>query len=183
MIKSRHRPARKSAPKGKRQAFPKAGHYPAPVGKVWDRLLQAGGSIGALYAMSPMLRVDMVKQGVPPEALSVLARDMGISKEHLYATLGVPRATMERKLRQRRLLSPDESERVVGIARLVGQVEQMVHDCGDFEDFDAARWVAAWLDRPLPALAGSRPGALMDTAEGREIVANLVAQMQSGAYA
>jgi putative toxin-antitoxin system antitoxin component (TIGR02293 family) len=90
---------------------------------------------------------------------------------------------MERKVRQRRRLNQDESERVVGVARLIGQVEQMVRESGDLEGFDAARWVAAWLQRSVPALGGSRPGDLMDTAEGREIVSSLVAQMQSGAYA
>lgn len=175
IAKSRRRPTRKlgaKAPSSKRKRS-----------DPWDQLLQPGGSIGSLYAMAPMLRVDLVKQGVPPEALGVLAKDMGITKEQLYGTLGVPRATMERKLRERKRLSQDESERVVGIARLVGQVERMVQESGDGEDFDAARWVAAWLDRSLPALGGSRPGALMDTAEGREIVSSLVAQIQSGAYA
>ena len=50
------------------------------------------------------------------------------------------------------------------------------------EGFDAAKWVAAWLDRPQPALGGKRPAELMDTADGRSIVSDLVARMQSGAY-
>jgi putative toxin-antitoxin system antitoxin component (TIGR02293 family) len=152
-------------------------------GRLWDQLLQGKRPLGSLYAIAPMGRVALVKQGVPSEALGLLAADMGITKEQLYATLGVPRATMERKVRQRRRLNQDESERVVGVARLVGQVEQMVRESGDLEGFDAPRWVAAWLGRPVPALGGARPGDLMDTAEGREIVSSLVAQMQSGAYA
>jgi putative toxin-antitoxin system antitoxin component (TIGR02293 family) len=151
--------------------------------RLWHQLLQGKQPLGSLFALAPMGRVALVKQGVPSEALGLLAADMGITKEQLYATLGVPRATMERKVRQRRRLNQDESERVVGIARLVGQVEQMVRESGNLEGFDAARWVAAWLERPVPALAGARPGSLMDTAEGREIVSTLVAQMQSGAYA
>jgi putative toxin-antitoxin system antitoxin component (TIGR02293 family) len=152
-------------------------------GRLWDQLLQGKRPLGSLYAIAPMGRVALVKQGVPSEALGLLAADMGITKEQLYATLGVPRATMERKVRQRRRLNQDESERVVGVARLVGQVEQMVRESGDLEGFDAPRWVAVWLGRPVPALGGARPGDLMDTAEGREIVSSLVAQMQSGAYA
>jgi putative toxin-antitoxin system antitoxin component (TIGR02293 family) len=152
-------------------------------GPLWDQFLQRKRPLGSLYAIAPMGRVALVKQGVPAEALGLLAADMGITKEQLYATLGVPRATMERKVRQHRRLNQDESERVVGVARLVGQVEQMVRESGNLEGFDAARWVAAWLQRSVPALGGSRPGDLMDTAEGREIVSSLVAQMQSGAYA
>lgn len=154
-----------------------------PGERLWDQLLQRKRPLGSLYAVAPMARVNLVKEGVPPEALGLLAADMGITRERLYATLGVPRATMERKMRQHRRLNQDESERVVGAARLVGQVDHMVRESGDPEGFNAARWVAAWLERPLPALGGASPGELMDTAEGREIVSGLVSQMQSGTYA
>jgi uncharacterized protein (DUF2384 family) len=50
------------------------------------------------------------------------------------------------------------------------------------EGFSAARWVAEWLQRPHPALGGRRPGELMDTADGRELLTDLLARQQSGAY-
>jgi putative toxin-antitoxin system antitoxin component (TIGR02293 family) len=163
---------------------PKTGKPRAkPGSRLWDEFLQRRRPLGSLYQVAPLGRVDLVKQGVPPEALGLLAADMGITKEQLYATLGVPRATMERKMRERRLLNQDESERVIGISRLVGQVEHLVKESGNPDGFNASRWVAAWLERPLPALGGARPGGLMDTAEGRDIVSSLIGQMQSGAYA
>jgi uncharacterized protein (DUF2384 family) len=75
------------------------------------------------------------------------------------------------------------SERTTGIARLVRQAECLVRDSGGSEDFNAARWVAAWLDQPLPALGGKRPGEFIQTADGRALVADLLAQQWSGAYA
>jgi uncharacterized protein (DUF2384 family) len=39
------------------------------------------------------------------------------------------------------------------------------------------------LERPNKALGSKAPGEFMDTADGRALVAGLVAQMQSGAYA
>ena len=78
---------------------------------------------------------------------------------------------------------PDVSERTRAIARLVRQAECLVRDSGGSEDFNAARWVAAWLNQPLPALGGKRPGEFMHTADGRTLVANLLAQQKSGAYA
>jgi putative toxin-antitoxin system antitoxin component (TIGR02293 family) len=149
----------------------------------WDELLGGNRPLEAAYAVPPLGRVALVKEGAPPEALRLISDRMGITRERLYATIGVPRATMERKLRQRRRLDQDESERVLGLARLVGQVEEMVRGSGEAEDFNAARWLAGWLERPVPALGGRRPAELMDTAPGREIVSGLVAQMQSGAYA
>ena len=80
-------------------------------------------------------------------------------------------------------LSQDESERALGIARLVGEVQKVVSESGNPEGFDAARWTADWLEEPNEALGGRPPGEFMDTADGRDLVSGLVAKMQSGAYA
>ncbi len=45
--------------------------------------------------------------------------------------LGLKHSTVNRKLLKRSLLSPDESERLMGLQRLIGQVEVVVRDCGD----------------------------------------------------
>jgi hypothetical protein len=39
----------------------------------------------------------------------------------------------------------------------------------------ACRWIAAWLENPLPALGDKRPGKFTDTAEGRGLVLDLLA--------
>jgi uncharacterized protein (DUF2384 family) len=84
--------------------------------------------------------------------------------------------------KQNQTLSPDESERVLGMARLVGQLEAIVQESGNAEGFDAAAWMSRWLHEPLPALGGVRPIDLMDRMEGQGVVATALAQMQSGAY-
>jgi putative toxin-antitoxin system antitoxin component (TIGR02293 family) len=136
-----------------------------------------------LFRASIVDRVNIVKDGVPALYVNVLTERMGMSKDRFYRTIGLMRPTVDRKVRASNLLNQDESERVMGIARLIGQAQSLVQDSGEFEDFDPARWVAAWLDRPLPALGGKRPGEFMDTADGRTLVADLLAQQQSGAYA
>lgn len=98
-------------------------------------------------------------------------------------TLGLARATVDRKARANQPLSADESSRLLGLARLVGQVQLMVEESGRPEGFVAAEWVAQWLEQPLPALGGQRPGELMDTPDGQRLIADLVVRMQSGAYA
>ncbi len=150
---------------------------------LWSALLSGRAPLATLNSYEPMERIELVREGVPAEMLSFVAEEMAITKDRLYRTIGVPRATMDRKIRARQRLNPDESERLMGIARLVGQVEQMVRESGEAQGFDAARWVADWLEIPLAALGGIRPAALMDTAEGRRMVSDLLAQMQSGAYA
>jgi putative toxin-antitoxin system antitoxin component (TIGR02293 family) len=147
--------------------------------RVWSR----GDRAITLYRASTVERVNIVKRGVPAAYLMVLTTCMAIPKEKLYRTIGLMRATVDRKARERKVLNQDESERVMGIARLVGQAQSLVQESGGPENFDGAKWLAAWLDRPLPALDGRRPSEFMDTAEGRSLVSDLLAQQQSGAYA
>jgi putative toxin-antitoxin system antitoxin component (TIGR02293 family) len=137
----------------------------------------------AMFQTDPMERVLLIRQGVSAKTVDVMAQRMAVPKERLISTLGLARATIDRKVRENKPLSSDEGSRVLGMARLVGQVQAMVDESGNPENFNAAQWVAQWLDRPLPALAGQCPGELMDTPDGQVLVSNLVARMQSGAYA
>lgn len=185
------RPAVRATPV--RPAVARAEAGVAAPGPRWQQY-QVGGT-GArarrfvfrkLHGADPLDRAALVKQGAPASLLTDLAEALAMSKERLYLTLGVARATADRKVRGDARLDPDATERALGLARLVGQVEQILAESGDPEaapDFDAARWVADFLARPHPALGGRRPGDLMDTADGRAVVSDLVAQMQSGAYA
>jgi putative toxin-antitoxin system antitoxin component (TIGR02293 family) len=136
-----------------------------------------------LYYTSVLERVSLVKAGVPASYVKVLSTRMNMPMEQFYRTLGLARPTVDRKVRQSKRLNPDESERVLGIARLVGQAHSLVKESGDAAAFDAATWVTGWLERPLPALGGRAPGEFMDTADGRLLVADLLSQEQSGAYA
>lgn len=137
----------------------------------------------SMYRADPMERIEIVKRGMPARTIEAMARRMAVPKEGLVATLGLARATVDRKARDNKSLSSDESARVLGMARLVGQVEEMVAESGDGADFDAAAWVAQWLQNPLPALGGKRPAEFMDTADGQALVSTLLARMQTGAYA
>ncbi|TCK33303.1 putative toxin-antitoxin system antitoxin component (TIGR02293 family) [Paraburkholderia sp. BL8N3] len=136
-----------------------------------------------VYTAEPSVRIVTIKHGVRADAFNRIARSMDRSKEQLGKTLGLSVTTVDRKAKAGEPLSAEQSERLVGIARLIGQVQTMVEQSGNPEGFDAARWLGRWLDEPLPALGGERPADLMDTAEGRGLVSNLLAMAQSGAYA
>lgn len=137
----------------------------------------------SLSTQGAMSVIRAIREGVPASDLTRLAESMGTTKEQLIKTLDLPRATVDRKARAHQNLSSEQSERVLGMARLVGQVQALVESSGDPRGFSAAQWVAQWLERPSPALGGRRPAELMDTLAGQRIVSDLVARMQSGAYA
>lgn len=135
-----------------------------------------------LFRTSRYDRVKIVKSGLPAKYVKVLSLCMHMRIEKFYRTTGLARPTVERKIRESKLLNQDESERVMGIARLVGQAQDLVQESGGPAEFDAGRWVGDWLEKPLPALDGKSPGELMDTVDGRALVSDLLAQQQSGAY-
>ena len=137
----------------------------------------------SLFKNDPLEHVGLVKHGVPALLIELVAGEMGVSKDKLLAILGLPRATIHRKARKNQPLSTEESSRVLGISRLIGQTQAMVETSGNPDGFDAAAWMAQWLDQPLSALGGRRPAELMDTAEGQAIVSNMLSRTQSGAYA
>ena len=110
-----------------------------------------------MYQADPMERINIVKRGMSARSIEVLATRMAVSKDRIVATLGLARATVDRRVRDNKPLSADDSARVLGMARLVGQVQQMVDESGDPEGFDAAAWVAQWLEKPLPATPSSLP--------------------------
>jgi len=135
-----------------------------------------------LYRTSAYERVKIVRAGLPAAYVKTLTVAMHMSIDRFYRTTGLARPTIDRKIRSLKLLSQDESERVMGIARLVGQAQHLVEESGGAAKFHAGRWVGDWLQRPLPALDGKAPGELMDTVDGRALVSDLLAQQQSGAY-
>ncbi|WP_118182515.1 antitoxin Xre-like helix-turn-helix domain-containing protein [Paraburkholderia phosphatilytica] len=136
-----------------------------------------------IYEAAPMERIQLIKNGVRADGLVDLATSMHTTKDQLFRRLGLPRATVDRKARNKQNLSQEQSERVIGLMKLVGQVKTMVEQSGEPEGFDAAQWVGQWLEKPNGALGGIPPAELMDTGEGQEVVSRLLARMQSGAYA
>lgn len=132
------------------------------------------------------VQINTVRRGIPAQFLSALSADMHVSKEQLFGWTNIPRATANRKIAADSSLSVEESERTFSVAKMIGKVATMASDVGDINGaapFNAAIWTAQWLQEPNNALGGVAPGEYLDTAEGRALIAQLLSQMQSGAYA
>ena len=141
-------------------------------------------SILEIATMSVVERIAAVRAGLPASLLPQIAEQMSMTLDRLYGILSVPRATAIRKVTGRKTLSLPESERLLALASLANRVQDIVRESGvDGGAFNAFAWTGRWLGRPNAALGGVTPESLMDTIEGRALVAQLVEQMQSGAYA
>lgn len=135
------------------------------------------------YRQEPLSLIQTIREGVPAAAVKQMVGDLDIDQAGFLRALNLSTATLNRRTSKGERLPADESERVVGLARLVGQVEAMVDESGDPEGFDAAEWLSRWLRDPLPALGGQKPIDLLDTMAGQALVSQMLSRLQSGAYA
>jgi putative toxin-antitoxin system antitoxin component (TIGR02293 family) len=156
-------------------------HKPAVVALGKDKA--AALSYITVYRASPLERIDMIRRGIPASEAKRIFAELPIGQGAGFKALNLSTATVNKKAKQGETLSPEESERIVGFAKLVGQLEAMIQDSGDPTNFDARAWMARWLTEPLPAFGGARPADLVDTMEGQGLVSAALAKIQSGAYA
>jgi putative toxin-antitoxin system antitoxin component (TIGR02293 family) len=136
-----------------------------------------------IYRASPADRIRIIKAGVPAVKAKRMISDLCFDQGVLLGALNLKTATVNRKAARDEPLSPEESERVIGMAKLVGQLEAMLEESGEPDQFDAPAWLSQWLREPVPALGGVRPIDLLDTMEGQSLVSRALGQIQSGAYA
>ena len=183
-MSTRSQPAKSGAKRLAPQPAPK----PAPQrtsGKSMVLGLKQAAKTGQFiswYTMDFADRIHLIRSGLPAHRVGELSSIMNMPKEALMDALGLSRATINRKVQREQTLSPQESERVMGMQALIGQVQAMI-TTENSADFDAAKWLAAWLAAPLPALGGATPASFMDTVEGQKYVSNLLEMTQGGAYA
>lgn len=136
-----------------------------------------------VYQLPARDRIDLIRQGVSAKLVVQTEQQLGLARQGVCQMLGLSVSTIKRRLSQDQALNADETERLLALQQLIGQVAAIVEESGDASGFDAARWVGEWLMTPNPALAGQKPADYMDTAEGRRLVSRAIAMMRSGAYA
>lgn len=134
---------------------------------------------GDLYRAAPLDRIRLVKDGIPARKAKALINELHLDQQVALDALNLKTATVNKKAARGEALSMEDGERVVGLAKLLGQIEAMIDDA----DFDAAEWLSRWLREPLPALGGGKPIDLLDTMEGQSIVSQALARIEGGAYA
>lgn len=137
----------------------------------------------ALYKASVLTQVEWIKKGLGARDAKLILGHLRVPRGEALTALQIPAATVNRKAKTNAQLSPAEGERVLGVGRLLGQLQTMVQESGNPDGFDAPAWLSAWMSAPVPALGGARPLDLIDTMTGQALVSQMLAQMQGGAYA
>ena len=136
-----------------------------------------------VFSASPTDRIGIIREGLPARDAKNMLLDLGVEQKTFFQALGLKTATVNRKIQNDLLLPSDESERLLGVAKLIGHLQTIVDESGDPQGFDASKWMARWLRESLPAFGGKKPIDFLDTMEGQALVADALARIQSGAYA
>jgi putative toxin-antitoxin system antitoxin component (TIGR02293 family) len=133
---------------------------------------------------TPMQLVDVERRGVKGRFIKDFSRRIGVSAVRLYEILGVPKATVEKRSTEGTEITGAGGQAAVAMARLLAKAQEIVANSRSPEakDFDAAKWLGQWIERPQPALGGRKPAELIGTPTGVEMVSRLLGAIESGAY-
>jgi putative toxin-antitoxin system antitoxin component (TIGR02293 family) len=115
----------------------------------------------------------LVREGLPASTVTALAQKLRIGNSVLSGKLGIPQRTLTRRLSQRSLLTPAESDRTVRVARVYANAVEMI---GDPEK------AIEWLRTPNRALGGEKPLDQLDTDVGAQMVHDVLGRIAYGVY-
>jgi putative toxin-antitoxin system antitoxin component (TIGR02293 family) len=133
---------------------------------------------------TPLQLVEIERQGVLGSFIKDLSRRMEIPSSRIFAILGVPKATAEKKAAAGERVEGRGGQAAIGMVRLLGIAQEIAANstASEAKTFDATKWLGQWIERPQAALGGRKPADLLDTPTGVEMVARLLGSVESGAY-
>ena len=111
-----------------------------------------------------------VSEGLSPLLLERVRSQLGLSYVELSRILQIPQRTLARRKTEDKL-SPDESERVLRIARLAEMATSV---------FGSSEEASAWMKEPNFALGEKTPLEYARTEPGAELVENVLIRIDHG---
>ena len=119
---------------------------------------------------SPEDLAKRVREGLPFSALSAVVQQYGLSRDVVCEILHLSRRNFLRRKQQNRL-SPDESDRLYRLARVLAHANRV------FEDPEES---ADWIQTPNTALGKQEPLTLLDTDIGVQQVDQVLGRIEHG---
>ncbi len=114
-----------------------------------------------------------VEAGFSFDALERLGKTTGLSLETLRVAVRITPRTLTRRRKEKKL-SPEESDRLVSVSRLLAQT---------FELFEGNTEAGMrWFQSPNRALAGQSPIEVAATETGAREVENLIGRLEHGVF-
>lgn len=139
---------------------------------VYERLAKLLGLRSPLHS-----EIDVIKRlerGLPTTAVRSLRAQAGITEEETYQLIA-PRRTLERRESERHVLSPEEADKTVRIARVTARAQ------GVFGGKPG--YTGEWLRTPLEAIGGRTPLQALASESGARAVEELLIGIEHGMFA
>jgi putative toxin-antitoxin system antitoxin component (TIGR02293 family) len=116
--------------------------------------------------------IEVIRLGLPMQELEALQASLKMPMDNLAPKLGISIATLHRRKQQGRL-QPEESDRVLRFARLMGKAVAVFGNEKDARE---------WLSSPQFGLGGAIPLDYAQTEVGAREVENLLGRIDYGVY-
>jgi putative toxin-antitoxin system antitoxin component (TIGR02293 family) len=116
---------------------------------------------------------ELVREGLPAESLSQLARRLDLRQAEISSKIGIPQRTLTRRLARHGRLTAAESDRTVRLAQVYATA---VDTLGSEEK------AAQWLKTPNRVLRSNRPLDQLDTDPGVREVEDVLGRIAYGVY-
>ncbi|MEJ7811770.1 MAG: antitoxin Xre/MbcA/ParS toxin-binding domain-containing protein [Gemmatimonadaceae bacterium] len=113
-----------------------------------------------------------IHDGLPIRVVDEVLGSGLLEPNELYA-LVIPRRTLAHRREKRQPLSPEESDRLTRVVRVLARTQEALGD-----DDKAARWMRT----PNRALGGSSPIDLLDSDVGARMVEHVIGRIEHGVY-
>jgi len=133
----------------------------------------AGKTLLWASRLSPMSVIEESKHGISAKVLGYIQKETGFSSQELAEFLQINMRTMQRYLQQNTLMNPDVSERALLVAQIAERGREIY---GSDESF------RLWLDTPSVALGGVKPGSLLSTISGIQLVRAELGRIEYGVF-
>jgi putative toxin-antitoxin system antitoxin component (TIGR02293 family) len=133
---------------------------------------------------TPMEIVEDERHGIDSIFLKDLSKYMDVPAVRIFDIVGIPKATAEKKVAAKELIAGAGGQAALGLARLLAIAKGIVENstAAGAKDFDVAKWLGQWIERPQPALGGRKPADLIGTPTGLDMVTRVLGAIESGAY-
>lgn len=132
--------------------------------------LLGGATVIQVEPGNPLEWVSSIRQGFPIQTLDSLAANIQATPAELAPLLGVSVRTVAQRRRQGSL-TPQQSERLLRLARVLARAEEVFDDLGN---------AYHWLKSPIIVLRGATPLSLLDSEVGGEVVMDTLGRIAYG---
>jgi putative toxin-antitoxin system antitoxin component (TIGR02293 family) len=132
------------------------------------------GAFQRLLSVPSVDRIALVRKGLPASSVKAAADYLAMSQKDLLGAIRIPVSTMTLRTRNRKPLSPEESDKLVRLAEVIKRAIAVFGDEAEGK---------AWLNDSVGSLGNQRPVDLLDTQDGFDLVMRTLGGIQFGAPA